>query len=339
MNIIEKAVGKLESKKGASADSSGTEESEVKTALEHVEHLNEDAASAPLAGKPDSAPSVTESDSGKSASGMGDRSEQTRLQLTIPYAQFKERGMITVDAPRSKIAEEYRRIKRPLLMNIEGESAAVIKNPNLIMVTSSLPGEGKTFSAVNLAMSIAMDQDKTVLFVDADVAKATAGALFGVPRDSRGLIDVLEKGVILRDVLYQTNIPNLRILPAGKVHERSTELLASEGMRKLMADLSRRYSDRVIVFDSPPLLPTTEANVLANLMGQIVFVVAAGKTSQGAVTESLSHIEGDKVIGLVLNKSTAKFGVSYGYGYSYDYGYGYGYGYGSEDRRPEASGG
>ena len=339
MNIIEKAVGKLESKKGTEADSLVNEESQVKAALEHVEHLEEGVANASVTEGAEDTLAAIEPDEGNGHGRIESEPEQKRLHLTVPLAQFKERGMITVDSPRNKIAEEYRRIKRPLLMNIEGEGAALIKNPNLIMVTSSLPGEGKTFSAINLAMSIAMEQDKTVLFVDADVAKATAGSLFGVPRDSRGLIDVLEKGVKLRDVLYQTNVPNLRILPAGKVHERSTELLASEGMRKLMADLSRRYSDRVIVFDSPPLLPTTEANVLANLMGQIVFVVAAGQTSQGAVTESLSHIEGDKVIGLVLNKSTAKFGVSYGYGYSYDYGYGYGYGYGSEDRRQEANGG
>ena len=122
------------------------------------------------------------------------------------------------------------------------------------------------------------------------------------------------------------------MLPAGSAHERATELLASEDMRALMSDLSRRYADRVIVFDSPPLLPTTEANVLANLMGQIVFVVAAEQTSQGAVTEAISHIEGDKVIGLVLNKPKARFGVSYGYGYSYDYGYGYG----DEERREAA---
>ncbi len=128
----------------------------------------------------------------------------------------------------------------------------MVKSPNLIMVTSALPGEGKTFSAINLAISMAMEQDKTVLFVDADVAKASAGRLLGVPKGSRGLIDVLEHGVSLREVLYHTNIPKLRVLPAGSAHERATELLASEGMRALMSDLSRRYADRVIVFDSPP---------------------------------------------------------------------------------------
>jgi len=274
---------------------------------------------------------ATADDAGLVDSPVTGKGSDSERRLSIPFRQLKERGMVTPDAPRSKIAEEYRRIKRPLLMNIEGEGAAVIRDGNLIMVTSALPGEGKTFSAINLAISIAMEQDKTVLFVDADVSKATAGALLGVPSGSRGLNDVLEGGVDLSEVLYQTNIPNLRVLPAGKVHERSTELLASESMRRLMKDMAKRYADRVIVFDSPPLLPTTEANVLANLMGQVVFVVAANKTSQGAVTEAISHIDGDRVIGMLLNKSTAKFGVSYGYGYTY--GYAYGYGYGEEQQR------
>lgn len=319
MSIIEKAIGKLESDKDVSADSPVSKEAQVRTALEQMERLGTHEAQA------------TADDAGLVDSPVTGKDSPGERRLSIPFRQLKERGMVTPDAPRSKIAEEYRRIKRPLLMNIDGEGAAVIRDANLIMVTSALPGEGKTFSAINLAISIAMEQDKTVLFVDADVSKATAGALLGVPSGSRGLNDVLEGGVDLSEVLYQTNIPNLRVLPAGKVHERSTELLASESMRRLMKDMAKRYADRVIVFDSPPLLPTTEANVLANLMGQVVFVVAANKTSQGAVTEAISHIDGDRVIGMLLNKSTAKFGVSYGYGYTY--GYAYGYGYGEEQQR------
>lgn len=321
MSIIEKAVGKLDPQTptNATGDPSATDEDQVRSALDQVEQVDRRSSNMGTPGGTDNG------STGENAVAEGQGVSHEKRVLSLPFARFKHIGMITPDEPRSKIAEEYRRIKRPLLMNIEGRGAAVVQNPNLIMVTSALPGEGKTFSALNLALSIAMEQDKTVLFVDADVSKASACRLIGVPRDSKGLIDVLEKGTDLREVLYQTDIPNLRVLPAGTVHERSTELLASEGMRRLMADLSQRYSDRVIVFDSPPLLPTTEANVLANLVGQVVFVVAANSTSQGAVTEAISHIEGDRVIGLILNKSTARFGVSYGYGYSYEYGYGYGY--------------
>ncbi len=308
MSIIEKAIDKLGRKTPAPEQAPISDEEQVRKAVVEAQRL-EEAGQLGDAGAP------------ATDGGIGQRT------LNLPFMEMKQKGMVTPDTPRGRAAEEFRRIKRPLLMNIDGEGAAVIQRPNLIMVTSALPGEGKTFTAINLAMSIAMEQDKTVLFVDADVSKATAARILGVPNDSKGLIDVLEDASLnLRDVMYRTNLPNLRVLAAGRVHERSTELLASESMRRLMDELSRRYPDRVIVFDAPPLLPTTEAGVLANLMGQIVFVVAAGETSQGAVTEALTHIDGDKMIGLVLNKSTARFGASYGYGYGYDFGYGYGYG-------------
>lgn len=323
MSIIEKAIGKLGSqspgdKRRGSAPRD--EVDEVKEALARVDRLASGES-----------PAVEESGDAGSAVGQDSAMTASERKVNLPYQRLKEMGMVTPDAPRSKTAEEYRRVKRPLLMNIDGPVAPV-KNPNLIMVTSALPGEGKTFTAVNLALSIAMEQDKTVLFVDADVAKARGARLLGVPNDARGLIDILERDDLdLRDVLYRTDIPNLRILPAGRVHERSTELLASEDMRKLMSEMATRYRDRVVIFDSPPLLPTTEASVLANLMGQIVFVVAANKTGQNAVTEALSHIEGDKMIGMLLNKSTARFGLSYGYAYEYGYAYGYGYGEGARD--------
>tara|TARA_R110000787_G_scaffold74017_8_gene164702 strand:- start:2465 stop:3466 length:1002 start_codon:yes stop_codon:yes gene_type:complete len=245
--------------------------------------------------------------------------------LEIPFAHLHSLGMVTHIAPRSEIAESYRIIKRPLLMNMAREDAS--DTVNLIMVTSALQGEGKTFSAINLAMSIAMEQDKTVLFVDADIAKATAGTLLGVSHDANGLIDVLENDDIdVGDVILPTNIRNLRVIPAGHIHERSTELLASDNMRLIMRELCQRYPDRVVVFDSPPLLLASEASVLANLMGQIVFVVAADETPQHAVTEALQRIGGDKIIGTVLNKTRSNpFNKSV-------YGYGYGYGYGHEGR-------
>ncbi|MET0012460.1 MAG: XrtA-associated tyrosine autokinase [Sedimenticola sp.] len=249
-------------------------------------------------------------------------SENVPPAYNLPLNRLSELGMLTPDKPRSRIADEYRTIKRPLLMNIDGKGAAQVQNANLIMVTSALAGEGKTFSAINLAMSIAMEQDKTVLFVDADISKASAGDLLGMP-DNAGLIDVLlDNGKSVADVMLRTNIPNLRLLPAGHAHERATELLASENMQRVMKELSERYHDRVIVFDSPPLLQTTEAGVLANLMGQIMFVVAAESTPQSVLKEAVSHIAEDKIIGLVLNKVKRKLGDVHGYGYGYGYGYG-----------------
>jgi len=244
--------------------------------------------------------------------------------LNLPLDDLKSKGMLTPDEPRSRVAEEYRIIKRPLLMNIQAKGKASAPNANLIMVTSARPGEGKTFTAINLAISMAMEQDKTVLLVDADVAKASAGKMIGVPHSKPGLIDILVNDEVdIGETFLRTDIPNLRVLPAGQVSERSTELLASQRMQTLMEELSERYPDRVIVFDSPPLLFTTEASVLANLMGQIAFVVAENLTPQHKVAEALSHIGKDQTIGLVLNKSKRSKSTS-------AYGYGYGYGYGSD---------
>jgi len=244
------------------------------------------------------------------------------IEVEISFTDLAERGMVTPDSPRSPIAEEYRPIKRPLLANIEGKGAAAIRHPNLIMVTSALQGEGKTFSAINLAMSIAMEQEKTVLLIDADISKASAASLLGVPDSSPGLIDVLEGDSLhIGDVILHTNIPNLRIVPAGRLHERSTELLASQSMRQVAEELAQRYADRVVIFDSPPLLLANEARVVASLVGQIVFVIAAEHTSQRAVSEALSMLDGDAMVGMVLNKTKHALTSKYGYGYGYGYGY------------------
>ncbi|PCH51947.1 MAG: protein tyrosine kinase [Cellvibrionales bacterium] len=252
--------------------------------------------------------------------------------LNVPISELHALGMVTQLAPRSETAEAFRIVKRPLIMNMAGDGAADIDNANMIMVTSALQGEGKTFCTISLAMSIAMEQDKTVLLVDADTAKASAGKLCGVPHNALGLVDVLEnENIGLEDVIVSTNIPNLRIVPAGNVHERSTELLASDNMRVIMKQLSERYLDRVVIFDSPPILLATEASVLAHYMGQIVFVVAAEDTSQHAIKEALQYLGNDQIVGMLLNKYRPSPLDKFGHGY----GYGYGYGYGQRNRSRE----
>lgn len=226
---------------------------------------------------------------------------------------------------RDQIAEEFRRIKRPLLKHVRGESASgpAIRHPNLVMVTSSLAGEGKTFTSINLALSIAMEKDMTVLLVDADVAKPEVTKRLGIQAE-KGLTDVLlDDDVWLGDVLIRTNIPKLSILPAGRPHPHATELLASAAMQQLADEMSTRYPDRVIIFDSPPLLLTSEARVLAGLMGQILVVVEESRTPQPVVQEALNTIDGTEVVGLVLNKAHHHVGGDL-YG---AYGYGYGYGH------------
>jgi protein-tyrosine kinase len=213
-------------------------------------------------------------------------------------------------------------IKRPLLVNAFDDRAAHQSHPNLIMVTSAVQGEGKTFTTLNLAVSITMELDSTVLLVDADVARPGLSRTLGI--DGRpGLLERLaSEQTGLAGLLLRTDIPKLTVLPAGRRHKRSTELLASGGMRRLLDELASRYSDRIVLFDSPPLLETSEASVLASQMGQVVIVVESESTSQVLVKESVAQFENTENVYLVLNKCRkGLFAGHYGYGYGYGYGY------------------
>ena len=251
-------------------------------------------------------------------------SGQTSRQIDIDMDALVASGIVSPNAPRSQIADQFRVIKRPLIKNAMGKGASQVKHGNLIMITSALPGEGKSFTALNLAMSIATELDNTVMLVDADVARPSVMRMLGLPIGP-GLLDLVQdESNDLSSVLLKTNIEKLTILPSGTSHPRATELLASDAMTRLLEDIATRYSDRIIVFDSPPLLPTTEARVLATHMGQIVLVVHAGKTLQSVVRQALATIESCPVKLLLLNKANTVFRGSYGYGYGYGEGYGYG---------------
>ncbi len=241
-----------------------------------------------------------------------DASQSRRIDIDFP--RLKARGFVTPEAGTTQIAEEFRVIKRPIIRNALGQGGARVKNGNLVMVTSALPGEGKTFTSVNLALSIATEVDSTVLLVDGDVAHPSIPELLGAPHGP-GLLDLMTRGDLdFADALVKTNVDKLTLLPAGSRHRRSTELLASEQMASLLREMASRYRDRIIIFDSPPLLATTEARVLAANMGQIVMVVAADATSQHAVSQALATVEGCDIVMMVLNKATrTDVGTYYGY--------------------------
>ena len=240
-----------------------------------------------------------------------------RVELNL--RSLASAGIVTPDSPRSHIADQYRVVKRPLISNAKGKGASILNHGNLIMVTSAVAGEGKTFTAINLAISIAAELDNTVMLVDADVARPSVLRILGLP-SGPGLLDLLEGKCQMADALFRTNIDKLTVLPSGTPHSRATELLASGAMRQLLDDMANRYPDRIIIFDSPPLLLTTESRVLATQMGQIVMVVQAEKTLQADVQHALSTIESCPVRLLLLNQARAN--TSGGYGYSYGYGYG-----------------
>ena len=306
MSIFEKAFDKVG--KAADKDQSDQLYDPADDLLNIPESLSEDDVGEMLAEDPD-AGLFGEGQTPVDGSGR---------QVTLDLEKLRDAGLVDPKSSKSnRTTEEFRRIKRPLLMHVRGEGATVVDNANLIMVTSALPGEGKTFTSINLAMSIAMEMDKTVLLIDADVAKPDVTGRLGVEAE-RGLIDVLQdESLTLPEVLLRTDIPTLTLLPSGSRHVHSTELLASERMRQLMLELANRYSDRIIIIDSPPLLLTNEARVLAGLVGQVVLVTEESKTPQNAVKEAVDMLEDNEIVGIVMNKGAQRRGGE-GYG-----GYGY----------------
>jgi protein-tyrosine kinase len=251
----------------------------------------------------------------------GPSTKRVELDLTM----LANAGFVAPNAPRNRLADQYRVIKRPLIANAMAKGSQAVTHGNLIMVTSALSGEGKSFTSINLALSIAAELDHTVMLVDADVARPSVLRMLG-QSSGPGLLDILEGKVDMASVLLRTNVDKLTILPSGSPHPKATELLASEAMKSLLEDMATRYPDRIIIFDSPPLLLTTESRVLATHMGQIVVVVRADHTLQSVVQSALSTIEACPVKMAVLNQARGDAEGSYGTGQGYGYGYGESYG-------------
>lgn len=242
---------------------------------------------------------------------------QSNNSIEVDTAHLSDLGILVPGNENTIINEEFRRIKTPLLQNIKGKSAYPIEKANLIQVTSALQGEGKSFNAVNLAMSMAMEMDLNVLLVDADVLKPSISKVLNI-KTEKGLIEYLSGEVNnLSDVLLSTNIPKLTLLPAGIKHKLSVELFNSDIMLQLFDELSQRYSDRVVIIDSPPVLQTNESSILAQNVGQIVFVIEQNTTAVIDVKNAISKLPTDVVIGVVINKSRSGKEDGYGYGYGY----------------------
>jgi len=233
----------------------------------------------------------------------------------IDLARLERTGHLVPAQTRSVLAEEFRYMKRSLLRNARRGDAPASRLP-MIMVTSALPGEGKTFFSINLAMSMAAEIDTSVLLVDADVVRPDLMRRLGVDA-RRGLLDLLgDPALDIGDLMLETNVPKLSILPAGTSTDIATELLASDAMERLLATLAARYPDHVVIFDAPPLLVTNEARVLASRVGQVVLVVMASRTPRSAVAQAFAAAESCPIVMSVLNKAaepTAPLGYGYGY--------------------------
>jgi protein-tyrosine kinase len=246
-----------------------------------------------------------------------------KRQVTIGPAALAANGISLPSSGFSRTVEEFRVIKRQIISNAAqtGDgSDEYLKR--CIMVTSATPGEGKTYTAINLALALAVERDLKVLLVDADVYRQSLLTYLGIKAEA-GWIDLLDdQGPPFSDVLLHTNIPNLSVLPAGNAHPEVPELMSSRKMSNLVHEIASRYPDRFVIFDTLPCLVSSEPSVLANMVGQTIFVVAAHKTRRDQVEHSLRLINACPSVSLILNKATPilteRFG---GYGYSYGYGY------------------
>ncbi|RLW55388.1 MAG: hypothetical protein B6D76_03885 [gamma proteobacterium symbiont of Stewartia floridana] len=310
MSSIEKAIERLEKSKAEkkSVDRSAVEVEPEKTATPEAAPSETVAASQPVEEKVSAA---AEEKASPAVEETVNESIEEAKRINLDYEMLSSNGFIVPHSGNKQLSEEYRIIKRPLIRNALGKGAAPITHGNLVSIASSLPSEGKTFTAMNLALSIATELDTTVLLIDGDVLKYSLSRLLGIQNEP-GLIDLLsQKECNVSDVIIHTQIPRLKLIAAGHRSEKSTELLASKEMERLLDELSNRYSDRIIIFDSSPILATSEAAVLNQHMGQILLVVEAGETPVDAIKDSLSRLDQEKAIGLVLNKSREDKGSNY----------------------------
>lgn len=233
---------------------------------------------------------------------------------------LKRAGLVPTEAEAaSLLADELRRIKRPLLMNATGKGIKGLTRSTRIMVSSAVPGEGKTFTALNLAFSLAQERDFEVLLVDGDVPKSDITRVLKLD-DRQGLMDVLADDTLQpADAIVRTDVPNLSVVPVGRRRELVTELFGSRRMEYVLEELGGHNPQRLMLFDSAPLLATSEAQVLASHVGQLVMVVAAGRTQESELKSALQYLGESQYVGLVLNMSRLPASESHYYSYHHHY--------------------
>ena len=231
----------------------------------------------------------------------------------IDLDRLAAQGYLTPKGARGPLEDEIRIIKMQIVRGLTA-AAAVDQPANVIVVSSAVPGEGKTFFSMNLAMSVAMGMDLSVVLVDADVLRPSVADRYGVPVGP-GLLDLLTNPTLaIGDVLFRTNVPKLFFIQAGTPNPKSAELLAGNAAERLLTDLASRFSDSLVIFDAPPLLVSTEARQLAANAGQVVVVIEADKTDARLVSQAFGALADCPVVSSVLNRCPGSpAGAGYGY--------------------------
>jgi protein-tyrosine kinase len=234
-------------------------------------------------------------------------------RLNIDLQELRAKGYLPEVEQDRSFGEHYRRIKRPLIEKAVAGTA--VGESRVIMVASAVPGDGKTFTSINLALSMALERDMSVLLVDSDVAKQHITGIFGLSRQP-GLLDALQDdSVDPESLVIPTNIRGLSLLSAGSRAEGAAELLSSNRMRSIAENLCAANTGRILLLDSPPLLITNEGRALLKIAGQVILVVRASSTPRQAVQAAIRLIDARQAGGLILNDvTTASSDEYYGYG-------------------------
>jgi exopolysaccharide/PEP-CTERM locus tyrosine autokinase len=287
MSVVEKAIRKLQKQREQSAGESRTP-SQTSEATLPSESAH--AAAAPGANK---------------------------AVVILERAGLRAAGLMPPEEELNLITRQYRKIKHPLVARAMGRGGPREPKGYLIMIASAMSGEGKSFTAMNLALSLSLEKDVDVLLVDADAPKPHLSRVMGLA-DAPGLLDALRDPQLnVETLIHATNVPSLSFLPVGVGADDATELLSSARMERVAALLGQRDSHRIVVFDSPPLLQTTESPALARIVGQIVVVVRAETTPQPVLLDAIATLQGHAAVSLVLNQSTQSGTAPYYY-YGYE---------------------
>ena len=237
-------------------------------------------------------------------------------RVAVDLAALRAAGHVPDASEDQRFAEHFRRIKRSVVAKATG--AGALAEARLVAVTSPLPGDGKTFTSVNLAFSLSRERDLSVLLVDADLHKSQITQDLGL-EDQPGLVDaLLDESCDAESLVLRTDIPGLDILPAGRSVEDAPELAASARMAQIVARLAARNPRRLVLLDCAPVLAASEVRGLMQLSGQVLLVVRAGQTPQQAVVDAIAQLDPKRLLGLILND--ARHGAATYYGYSGYYG-------------------
>jgi exopolysaccharide/PEP-CTERM locus tyrosine autokinase len=300
MSAVERSIPDLRSSDAESSESAGA---------------RPEAEAAESAGaRPDVVGSIAEVTAEITLLGMPNDAGQGTRFVRVDRMRLRAAGFVPDESQERRFADQYRRIKRPILMQVQMLTAANAPGARFVMMASALPGDGKTFTSINLALSIARERDVSVLIMDADVAKPHISRIFGIDQEP-GLLDALADDELdVESLVLPTDVEGLSLLSAGRHNEAATELLASARMAQVLARLIARDPRRIVLLDSPPLLLSSESRALVPFAGQVVLVVRAGGTPKQAVQEAIGYIGEGKPLGLILNQSLLALSEGY-YGY------------------------